>query len=81
MPEPGRSPQQGCQGERPSLAASVDLKKLRSARTAALVLGGLGCIVAGIWVIAAALFGAAIGAGAGLVVMGPALLLTEWVSR
>lgn len=59
----------------------MDLRKLKSARTAALILGGLGCIVAGIWVIAAALFGAVIGAGAGLFVMGPALLLTEWVSR
>lgn len=59
----------------------MDLRKLKSARTAALILGGLGCFIAGIWVIAAALFGAVIGAGVGLVVMGPALLLTEWVSR
>lgn len=59
----------------------MDLKKLKSARTAVLVLGGLACFIAGIWVIAATLFGAAIGAGTGLVVMGPALWLTEWVSR
>jgi hypothetical protein len=56
----------------------MNLRKLKTARSAVLVLGGLGCIVAGIWLIMAILFGAAIGTGAGLLATGLALLLIEW---
>jgi len=59
----------------------MNLKRLKGARSAALVLGGLGCIVAGIWVIAAVIFGAIIGAGAGLIATGFAFLITELVSE
>lgn len=50
-------------------------------RTAVLTLLGLALIVAGLWTVAAALFGAAIGAGAGIVLAGLAVLLIEWLSE
>lgn len=59
----------------------MDLKKLKSARSAVLILGGIGLIVAGIWIVAAALFGAVIGGGIGLFASGIAFLVTELVSE
>lgn len=56
----------------------MNLKKLKTARSAVLVLGGLVGIVAGIWLILAVLFGAVLGAGGGLIASGVALLLIEW---
>lgn len=59
----------------------MDLKKLKSARSAVLILGGIGLIVAGIWIVAAALFGAVIGAGVGVFATGIAFLVAELVSE
>ena len=80
MPEPGRPPPQGCRGGRPSLAVAVNLKRLRTARTALLILIGFACIVAGIWTVIADIFGPVIGAGSGLVASGVAFLVIEGLS-
>ena len=53
------------------------LQQLRVHRSAALILTAFALVVTGLWVIAAALFGAAIGAGAGLIASGLALLVVE----
>lgn len=58
----------------------MNLRNLRVPRTAVLTVAGLGAIVAGLWVVAAVLFGAAIGAGAGIALGGVALLLIEAAS-
>ncbi|GHH57747.1 hypothetical protein [Lentzea cavernae] len=66
-------------GARPA-AVAVNLRRLRNARTAILILLAFALIVAGLWTIAAALFGAVIGAGVGLFFMGVALLVVEGLS-
>lgn len=58
----------------------MNLRRLRTARTAALILIGFACIVGGFWTIAAAIFGAIIGAGVGIVFSGIALLVVEGLS-
>lgn len=55
----------------------MNLKRLRTARTAILILIGFACIVAGLWTIAAELFGPVIGAGVGLLFSGVAFLVIE----
>ncbi|MFC6090723.1 hypothetical protein [Saccharothrix lopnurensis] len=42
-----------------------------------MIVVGIACVVAGLWTLAAVLFGAGVGAGVGLVVLGVALLLVE----
>lgn len=59
----------------------VALQRLRVHRSAVLILLGLALIVAGLWVVAAAILGATIGAGIGLAVTGLAALLTESLSE
>jgi hypothetical protein len=59
----------------------VNLRKLKTARSAVLVLGGISCVVAGIWVLAAVLFSPEVGVGVGLVAAGLGSLLTELVSE
>jgi len=58
----------------------MNLKKLKGARTAFLILISFACIVAGLWTIGAELFGPVIGAGIGLVATGVALLVIEGLS-
>ncbi|MFJ5984319.1 hypothetical protein [Lentzea sp. NPDC092896] len=66
-------------GARPA-AVAVKLRRLRYSRTATLILLGFALIIAGLWTIAAALFGAVIGAGVGLVLTGVAVLVVEGLS-
>lgn len=58
----------------------MNLRNLRTARTAALILIGFACIVAGLWVILAELFGPIIGTGSGLIASGVAFLVIEGLS-
>ena len=58
----------------------MTIRKLRLPRTAINTVTGLAAIVAGLWVIAATLFGTAIGAGVGIALAGVALLLIEGAS-
>jgi membrane-bound ClpP family serine protease len=60
--------------------SSVAVRELRTHRAALLIVLGLALIVAGIWTVAAALFGAAIGAGVGLALAGAAVLVIEGLS-
>ncbi len=59
----------------------MNVKRLQTARTAALTLLGFALIVAGAWTVMAHLFGAVIGAGCGLVLSGIALLVIEGLSE
>jgi hypothetical protein len=59
----------------------VNLRKYRIQRTAALVLTGLGSIVAGLWTLFAVLFGAGVGTAAGLIAGGVALLVVEGLGQ
>jgi hypothetical protein len=58
----------------------VNLKRLRTARTATLILIGFACIVAGLWTVLAEVFGPVIGAGSGLIASGVAFLVIEGLS-
>lgn len=58
----------------------MSVRRLRISRTAGLTVSGLGAIVAGLWTLAATLFGAGVGAGVGLVCVGLALLVIEGLS-
>jgi predicted phage tail protein len=66
---------------RPPLAVAVNIKRLKTARTAILVILGLALIVAGIWTAAAYYLGAIPGAGIGLALSGVALLVIEGLSE
>ncbi len=58
----------------------MNLRRLRSARTATLILIGFALIVAGLWTIAAYYLGPVVGTGAGLALSGVALLVVEGLS-
>jgi len=58
----------------------VNIRKLGPVRRPALIVSGLGAIVAGLWTLAATLWGTSIGTAVGLVTGGVALLLIDWVS-
>lgn len=58
----------------------MTVRKLRFQPTAVLTVGGLGAIVAGLWVGAAEIFNATIGAAVGLIALGVAALLIASVS-
>lgn len=57
------------------------MRGLRVHRSALLIVFGLAAIVAGIWLVVAAVFGAAVGAGVGLALSGLGLLLIEGLSE
>lgn len=59
----------------------MNLKRLKTARTAALTLLGFALIVAGAWTVMAHLFGAVIGGGTGLALSGVAFLVIEGLSE
>lgn len=58
----------------------MNLRRLGHIRRPALILSGLGSIVAGAWTAAATLWGTSLGTAVGLVSGGVALLLIESVS-
>jgi membrane-bound ClpP family serine protease len=59
------------------MSSAIAVHRLRQHRAALLIIIGLALIVAGAWTVAASLFGAAVGAGVGLVLAGVALLVIE----
>lgn len=61
-------------------AVHVNLRRLGPLRRPLLIVSGLGSIVAGLWVLAADLWGTSIGTAVGLISGGVALLLIDWVS-
>jgi len=58
----------------------MNLKKLKGARTAILIVLSFALIVAGLWIIAAYYLGAVVGAGVGLTLSGLAFLIIEGLS-
>lgn len=59
----------------------MNLGRLKTARTALLILIGFALIVAGAWTVIAELFGPTIGTGTGLALSGVALLIVEGLSE
>jgi len=58
----------------------MNLRKLKGARTAILIVLSFALIVAGLWIIAAYYLGAVVGAGVGLALSGLAVLVIEGLS-
>lgn len=58
----------------------MNLRRLRTARTATLILIGFALIVAGLWTIAGYYLGSVVGTGVGLALSGTAFLVVEGLS-